>query len=111
MGLPSLKRVHDVPPEPLRIHGGRIDQQNQIDQILDPRVWPLAAWQRVGMDFLRKMLLTRNRWKPACGDSGKPQPVPWFGLLTRLALDVAHPDIQVKPREQPTIQAALHRMA
>jgi hypothetical protein len=56
MRLPPGERVPEIGLQPFPIEAV-VNEQNEVDQILNPGIWPLFAWQRIGMELLCEMFL------------------------------------------------------
>ena len=59
MRLPPGERVPEISAELFPIEAV-VNEQNEVDQVLNPRIWPFFARQRIGVELLREMFLAGN---------------------------------------------------
>lgn len=109
MGGTLLEGGVDRVGQPLRVERFALDQDQQVDQVLDPRIGPLIPRPGVGVQLLRELLMDRERRESGRGDPGEGEEFGAGHLVRRLLQNVAHSGIEMELGEDPAGKPGLDR--
>src|SRR5271157_1420538 len=96
--------------DPLLDESAGFDQERHIHQVFHPAVCA-APWECISMEFLGKLLFTRNHLHSRALDAGKVQPVPALDGIHWLHHCVADSRIEMESRKDSPIHSCLDRVS